>query len=152
VEERCDSERPAGNPISTMAEGDCSNDADCVEGLRGRCQDFRGFSQCTYDECVSDDECSTPGPCGCEKAFWSDANACLEGDCRLDADCGEAGYCSPSLGSCGNYAGIVGYWCHTAADACVDDGDCVDPQMGAGFCMFSSEVSHWVCSYNHCVG
>lgn len=150
----CDSERPAGDVEGSdyPVEGYCKTDADCVDGERGRCENFRGISECTYDECIQDSECATGGPCGCEMSFWSDANACLDGNCRVDGDCGEAGYCSPTLSECGNYSGVVGYWCHTPEDECVNDSECMNSDMGAGYCMYSSPVGHWVCSYSQCVG
>lgn len=151
----CDAERPAGDVEGSdyPVEGECMTDADCVDGDRGRCENFRGLAECTYDECVSDSECATGGPCGCEMSFWSDANACLQGNCQVDGDCGDGGYCSPTLSSCGSYSGVVGYWCHTPEDECVNDSECTDTAMGGpGYCMYSSEVTHWVCSYSQCVG
>jgi hypothetical protein len=158
VAEVCDDTRPPGDalpdfepPVPTPP-GYCVVDAECTEGKNGRCEEFRGDRRCTYDQCMSDSDCASGGPCGCSLAFWSDANACLLGNCHTDADCPEPGYCSPTLGSCGNYAGVVGYYCRTCDDECVDDRDCVDPSRGAGYCAYSPEVSHWVCSYSHCVG
>jgi hypothetical protein len=70
-----------------------------------------------------------------------DLNACSTGNCQADSDCGDDGFCSPTLGSCGNYMGVVGYYCHTCEDECVNDWDC---GRGAG-CVYSQEVEHWVC-------
>lgn len=60
---------------------------------------------------------------------------CMPGNCRVDSDCESGGgYCSPSQnaglfvcsdgcsGTCGG--GLTGYYCHTAADECVNDCDC----------------------------
>ena len=152
--ETCDDVRPPGSFEDGEVPFDdtqCSRDADCTDGVRGRCQLHRVVA-CSYDECTQDSECSTGGPCGCEMDYSSDANACLGGNCQIDSDCGAGGYCSPSMGTCGTYLGIVAYWCHTPADECVDDIDCVDPEMGAGYCMYSSEVTHWVCAYSSCAG
>jgi hypothetical protein len=152
--EDCDAVRPAANEGRPEADPalNCGTDADCAEGVRGRCEDFRGSAMCTYDECTADAECTNGGPCGCELAFWSDANTCLAGNCQVDADCGGEGYCSPSMGDCGSYAGVIGYWCHTPEDACTDDADCADPEQGAGYCAYSPETSSWSCSYSNCVG
>lgn len=128
----------------------CARDDHCTEGVNGRCEDLRGAA-CTYDECFSDSECNTGGPCACEGGFWSDSNACLAGNCRTDADC-SGGYCSPTFGGCGDYAGVTGYYCHTPEDTCVDDADCTGPDTGQGYCMYRPEVAHWACGYGQCVG
>jgi hypothetical protein len=82
------------------------------------------------------------------------ANVCLPGNCQVDANCdGGAGYCSPTYGTdCGPYSGYQGYYCHTPADECVDDADCVSPTMGAGYCAYQPTVGHWVCGYSRCSG
>lgn len=158
-EEVCDTTRPPSMPGvdggaasadagAAPIPGACTADGQCTEGANGRCQNFRGDQHCTYDECTQDSDCDTSGPCGCERAFWSDANACLAGNCKTDADCGANGFCSPTLGDCGNYSGVVGYHCHTCEDECVNDSDCAD----GGDCRYSPEVAHWVCSQTHCVG
>lgn len=148
--EACDEERPPGSfedgEQESFDPSVCSKDADCTEGVRGRCMGGRGV-MCTYDECTLDSECSTGGPCQC-----ANANTCLQGNCQVDDDCGGGGYCSPSMGTCGSYSGIIGYWCHTPADECVDDADCAAADMGPGYCMFSPEAAHWLCSYTTCVG
>jgi hypothetical protein len=107
---------------------------------------------CTYDTCYSDSSCTLGGPCACEGESGSPGNSCVRGNCRTDADCGSNGYCSPTLGGCGNYGGVVGYYCHTAADTCVNDSECVMPMMPPGYCMYSPEVGHWACGYGQCVG
>lgn len=153
--ETCDDQRPPGsfedNTVEAWEDVYCSRDADCVDGVRGRCLILRSPT-CSYDECSTDSDCSTGGPCGCEMGLWSDANACMAGNCQIDGDCGSNGYCSPSMGTCGSYSGVIGYWCHTATDECVDDTDCVNPDMGPGYCMYSPEATHWLCSYSSCVG
>jgi hypothetical protein len=53
------------------------------------------------------------------------------------------GYCSPSVGP--NNLGIVGYYCHTAHDACIDDSDCTAPAAYRGFCAYSSADGRWGC-------
>lgn len=156
--ETCDDMRPAyrgsADPGGATDDdagtfGECTADAQCTEGTNGRCQEFRGYHECTYDECFQDGECSQGGPCGCEQAFWSDANSCLIGNCQTDADCGANGFCSPTLGECGNYSGVIGYYCHTCEDECVNDADCA---ADGGDCRYSPELGHWACSTSHCVG
>lgn len=129
----------------------CLRDEDCSTGENGRCENLRG-AVCTYDECFADGECDQGGPCACESGFWSDSNACLVGNCRTDADCGSGGFCSPTFGDCGGYSGVIGYYCHTPEDRCVDDEDCVVPGKGAGYCMYRPDVAHWACGYGQCLG
>lgn len=141
----CDNERPAGVDYPEP-QGDCASDADCTDGENGRCLDDRGTS-CTYDECFSDDDCPGGSVCECGGGFHSDSNACIAGNCVTDADCGD-GFCSPSLGDCGNYSGYVGYFCHTDDDECLNDEDCAPD----GYCAYDQGVGHWVCSTAQCVG
>jgi len=154
VGEQCDHTRPPGNVPDVYEAGDglvCYTDDECTDGVNGRCVDRRGPS-CTYDECFSDSDCNTGGPCGCEMGFWSDFNTCLAGNCQVDSDCGESGYCAPSFGTCGSYSGVVAYWCRTPEDSCVTDQECANPTMGPGYCAYLPEVGHWSCQYGQCVG
>jgi hypothetical protein len=160
----CDHTRPSNDPGAPEG-GDtgvyynvkCHSHADCTDGANGRClgNGHDGW-QCTYDLCFVDSDCpspktGSPALCGCEEGFRSDHNVCLSGDCRLDADCGDGGYCSPSLGSCGNFAKTVGYYCHTKDDECVDDSDCA-AEASRGYCAFMPTVGHWKCSTAQCAG
>jgi hypothetical protein len=138
--------------VDRSPETPCVRDEDCSEGENGRCTDFRGSWQCTYDTCFTDAGCDQGGPCGCERAFWTDANTCLAGNCRMDTDCGGGGYCSPTFGGCGDYTGVIGYYCHTPDDTCLDDADCISPGAGPGYCMYHPEVAHWACGYGQCIG
>jgi hypothetical protein len=113
---------------------------------------------CTYDACFTDSDCPAPagpasGPvvCACENGFRSDNNVCIQGNCQVDADCDAKGlhWCSPTLGSCGNYTGFQGYYCHTPEDQCLDDADC---SANGGYCAYEPTVGHWACSTQQCVG
>ncbi|HKU40744.1 MAG TPA: hypothetical protein VJR89_21435, partial [Polyangiales bacterium] len=73
-----------------------------------------------------------------------DNNRCLAGNCRVDADCGQSGYCSPSFGSCGSLDGVVAYYCHTCQDECIDDEDCSRLQ---GECASPSSTPAFFCAY-----
>ena len=153
--------------------GSCSSHDDCVEDandngvldegedqnnngridVNGRCTLGR-FPHCTYDECFTDEVCGG-FVCLCEGGRSSDNNVCMRsGNCQTNADCGAGGYCSPSQGSCGNFGGIVGFFCHTAEDLCTNDSDCgPDPQSGRpGSCRFTPESARWECQYSECVG
>lgn len=54
---------------SEDADGSCSQDADCTEGMNGKC--IRGIGMaglifnCTYDLCVADEDCSNSEICHC---------------------------------------------------------------------------------------
>ncbi|MGK0359743.1 MAG: hypothetical protein ACI9U2_002049 [Bradymonadia bacterium] len=150
--EVCDDVRPPGFEGEPREGAECAQDSDCVDGENGRCTAGR-FIFCSYDHCFADDECGNEnggGVCGCEGAALDDGNVCLGGDCRVDADCGRGGFCSPTFGGCGNFAGVVAYHCHTPQDECIDDAECV--AMPQGYCAFAPERGLWACSYSQCVG
>jgi hypothetical protein len=97
------------------------------------------------------------GPCSCRPAtqagqgivapMSTSNNYCLMGNCRVDADCGAGGYCSPTFGSCGSFFGVVGYYCHTPKDKCVDDSDCK-----AADCRYDPVGGSWACGTSFCAG
>lgn len=153
----CDNQRAPGvQPDGDGPGVSCQSDADCTDGDNGRCvgNSHDGW-YCTYDECFADSDCGNDAVCECGGGWRSDHNVCVSGNCRTDADCGDDGYCSPSLGDCGNYDGVVGYFCHTRKDECIDDADCGDGSddgWGSPYCMYDSGVGHWRCSTSHCAG
>jgi hypothetical protein len=143
----CDDERPRPE-VPDIQGSECSAHSDCTEGRNGRCTTHR-FQECTYDACLDDSDCGENELCECEGGAVSDNNVCLEGNCRVDADC-PGSYCSPSFGDCGNYSGIQTYYCRTPEDSCLNDSDCTDEPEG--YCAFSPQLNRWACSYSHCVG
>jgi hypothetical protein len=100
---------------------------------------------CTYDACEHDTDC-TGETCACHGSPYmaSLGNSCVQGNCRIDADCGANGYCSPSEdpNSCG---GLLGYYCHTANDQCIDDSDCASSGVGLEVCGYSTTTNIWSC-------
>jgi hypothetical protein len=130
--------------------GVCSTDADCADaGPNGRCDMSTGGGAqrcfCASDMCADDSTCPSGQTCACHgSAYLGQGNTCVPGNCRVDSDCGTGGYCSPSRGS-GNCGGIVGYYCHTAQDKCVNDSDCADAG-GAFACDWSPTAGYWKCS------
>jgi hypothetical protein len=143
----------------------CTHDTDCSAGLNGRCDPTPRINgcECSYDQCFADADCKTTGgPCECRppaQALTSPAgggptatpaNVCKPGNCRIDDNCGAGGYCSPSQGPCGSYSGIVGYFCHTPQDKCIDDADC--KSQGGGDCRFDQIGAAWVCQTSQCAG
>lgn len=154
----CDDDRPFFEiPVEASGWGapmDCTTHEECTEGENGRCtgNSHDGW-RCTYDSCLADADCGTT-VCACDGGWRSGANACLGGNCQVDADCGAGGWCSPSMGECGLYGGVTGYWCHTAEDTCTSDTDCpgTGDFGGPGYCMYSQTLGHWQCSYSQCAG
>ncbi len=139
----------------TTFPGSCSTDAECTMGVNGRCSNTRREGcACTYDRCTTDSDCATGGPCACRQGvmIYPGANTCLAGNCRTDSDCGGCGYCSPSFGSCGDYAGVVAYYCHTPTDECTDDADCRASGTVGAYCAYEPTVGRWRCSNSHCDG
>jgi hypothetical protein len=128
---------------------ECKSHAECSAQPNGRCIVFdtippteRGGSRCIYSLCNVDSDCGKSGVCEC----GSVANQCLPGNCRADSDCA-SGYCSPSFDLCSH--AVTGYWCHTAEDACIDDGDC-DATHFLNHCEADPATARWVCPPARC--
>ena len=88
--------------VSAVLIPGCTRDSDCTAGTNGRCLKFGGPAcniHCSYDECSSDSDCPANTPCACRPSISDTApNSCAtESNCRIDADCGPGGFCSPSL-------------------------------------------------------
>jgi hypothetical protein len=94
-----------------------------------------GSGACTVD---SDCSAAADGVCACSGQVPG-GNTCVYGNCRVDSDCGDGGFCSPSVSTGCNYPACGGYFCHTCADQCVDDSDC--PESYA--CGYGAGA--WVC-------
>ena len=115
--------------------GECSRDADCVNsalGENGRCLQLGplpGYT-CSYDTCFADSTCAKDSVCQCRNpATGAYGNYCTaHSNCRIDADCGSNGYCSPSQS-------------HTPDDECLNDTDCA----AGTHCDFDVNEKHWVC-------
>jgi hypothetical protein len=133
--------------------GTCNGDSTCTDGgTNGRCVESSGgalFCSCTYDTCQSDMGCPTDQTCACHGSPYtnSQGNTCTQGNCRVDSDCdGGGGYCSPAENtmSCGS---LLGYYCHTANDQCVDDTDCTTSTgVGPQVCTYSTTSNRWQCA------
>jgi hypothetical protein len=141
----------AGNPRDT-----CSSDAQCANGAsgaNGRCiSDNSGslpYCTCTYDACAGDADCPSGKTCACHGSAYTEGagNTCTASNCRVDSDCGPAGYCSPSVDlSVCNGAGVSGYYCHTSSDECQNDADCPQTPVGPGACAHSIATGRWQCT------
>ncbi len=156
----CPTERgpsPSGQPYGTGQAAGCTSDSQCTSGVDGRCFPFEGLvgpGGCSYDQCLTDSDCPSGASCLCRSsASDSSPNICVAGgNCVLDSDCGEGGYCSPSNGC----EGPAAYYCHTAADTCINDSDCAPGDAGgaacasAPSCVYDSEAQHWGCTQMIC--
>jgi hypothetical protein len=141
---------PPGNCQTMGGPGMCKNDSSCTAGVNGRCVESGGgvlFCSCTYDTCAQDADCPAGKTCACHGATYTggQGNTCVPGNCRVDGDCGPGGYCSPSYDpmSCG---GLLGYYCHTAQDQCVNDSDCNGTGTGPQVCLYSTTTARWQCA------
>jgi hypothetical protein len=136
----------------------CTSDSDCTNGINGRCyctytpQDSGVVNTCIYDECATDNDCSSGQACDCgplypgsTAQFWR--YICTTANCHIDSDCGDGGYCSPSLTAPCGYVGP--FACHTADDECVNDTDCGPLGEGIG-CIYSPSLAHWACGTVQC--
>jgi hypothetical protein len=105
--------------------------------------------------CATDSDCpSAMEACGCDDT----GGACVQALCHVDSDCGAGGYCSPSydllvVGCNSNNTPtasreILGFYCHTAADDCNNDSDCMQGQT----CGWVSYLGRWSCVVSACSG
>jgi len=144
----------------------CASDSECTSGVNGRCFPFEGQvgpGGCSYDECFTDSGCGARIPCICRGSSTdNNANVCdVGGNCAVDSDCGQDGYCSPSVQVVPNQMpnvcwGSAPYYCHTAADLCINDSDCPASDAGAPpfpptyTCAYSPQDSRWECMQAVC--
>jgi hypothetical protein len=154
---QCMQTAPAGtcscnDNCSNPAEWACTSDSACADGgVNGRCVSFLGPAGCgcTYDRCAGDTDCPSGQTCACHGSTYTfgGGNMCVPGNCRVDADCGNGGYCSPSPAMpCGmdgkSYCQSLGYFCHTPKDRCINDSDCTGVAPG---CVYSLSDGDWEC-------
>ena len=132
----------------------CKTDDECKDGKNGRCIATLGAGNtCSYDACFADADCGSAGVCDCRNSTQRGANVCFKGNCHTDGDC-KGDFCSPSGTttdpSCmGIPFGAFGFFCHTAADECRDDGECKGLD---GKCIFDPDLLHWRCAALECPG
>jgi hypothetical protein len=147
--EACSTERPVGD--GATGRPGCQRDAECTDGMNGRCMGGITGNGCTYDACASDADCAAGTACLCRAGGYASVNACVPAACRVDADCG-AYSCSPSKDDC-DLNGYRGLYCHGAADECVDDADCPKPSSAIerSYCRWTPEKGHWACYTTNCM-
>ncbi len=128
---------PAG---TTTVARTCSADGDCADAGLSHCL----AGKCGLDQCLIDSDCASGQACRCSNQVRGDAllgNSCVPTGCRVDADCGPSGSCSPdSSGYCGS---VDGYQCHSAADTCNSDTDCCGSTPRCGY---QPALGHWACA------
>ncbi len=156
---QCMQTAPAGSCSCTVGcsspQFTCTSDSACGgtdAGANGRCINQGGPAGCfcTYDSCDGDIDCPSGQTCGCHGSpyTYGVGNTCVPGNCRVDADCGTGGYCSPSPAMpCDmtgwDYCQDIGYYCHTPNDRCINDSDCgAGPGLG---CVYSASDGEWEC-------
>jgi hypothetical protein len=137
---------PPGDCNISGTTGACHADSACTAGAEGRCIETTGGAVtcvCTYDQCASDASCATGQTCACHGSPYThgQGNTCVQGNCRVDSDCGPGGYCSPAdnSSSCGS---LLGYYCHTPGDQCIDDSDC---KSSLQVCTYVASAGNWEC-------
>lgn len=127
--------KAGGPPCSSAA--DCSASSRCVAG------------RCRHDDCYEDPDCGPGSACACDPL--GQGHRCVTAGCRVDSDCA-GGACSPTFDFvCGAYHGVIGFQCHSPADACVDDQDCVASDAGS-YCAHEPKSGRWVCGNALCKG
>jgi hypothetical protein len=67
------------------------------------------------------------------------------GNCVTDSDCAATGYCSPGYDP-KDPCTLIGYYCHTPGDQCVDDKDCTG--ASGMYCVYDDAVKYWHCAGN----
>jgi hypothetical protein len=135
----CPCERPPSDPCEGVFRL-CTDDSQCKAARNGRCIGFVGpwDCACSYDACLTDDDCGPGGVCLCDGR----GNHCVQAKCSTDADCGPGSLCKPPtwIFDCSYGSGVfLGYACTTPNDACIDDRDC------AGGCVFVPGEGRWAC-------
>jgi hypothetical protein len=129
---------------------ECTADSNCTQGVNGRCSGTGPVAgcACTYDLCSGDSDCPSNQTCAChDSPYWNAGSQCFPGNCRVDSDCGPGGECSPSYDLT-----LVGFYCHTPQDDCVNDADCpaqIDcssgPMAGGPKCVYFDSAGRWQC-------
>jgi hypothetical protein len=140
----------------------CMQDSDCTAGINGRCFAVPGLvppesgtgqgtllcsTFCTYDQCLSDSDCSGHVPCACHfQTLAGNPNTCLPlSNCTVDSDCSPVAYCSFS-GVASQSSPPYGYFCHTPRDLCIEDSDCtVTLPGGSAYCGYDLAAGYWTC-------
>jgi hypothetical protein len=123
----------------------CGMDSQCA-GVNGRCNNGGAlFCLCTSDTCADDKACPSGQTCACHGSPYDNAagNHCVAGNCRIDADCGSGGWCSPTYSQTG-CGSLGGYYCHTPKDQCINDSDCADGGVQSD-CGYDTSLGYWLC-------
>jgi len=132
-----------GEPPVDPPETSCTTAADCTASPDAICNEY---GACLYPECYEDEHCDGTV---CQCAIDGQPSRCARaGDCRVDADCGSDGYCSPAENNRGCGYDLHGYFCHTPYDECIDDSDCLEDY--GWFCTYFEAAERWAGSHASC--
>jgi hypothetical protein len=141
----CNEKAPLGNPHTTG--GECASDADCKSGTEGRCSflgqgRFPPANRCTYDACISDQQCGAGKLCMCNAGF-DGRNVCIPSNCHDDTDCAAGAKCALSSSGVGDNPtfDVSSHYCKTGDDKCADDKACDKGEV----CAFDPKRSRWQC-------
>ncbi len=146
-------------PSNKSSARGCKSDADCKDGIDGRCVDsgYRGAAApargngnllaeppaappptiCVYDQCTANADCGTKARCACGDDTARAACVPLDA-CLADADCGEAMLCT--CGGSGQPNTCVAGNCRADAD-CSAGQKCHGGPSG-NFCTTPNDACH----------
>ena len=129
----CEVPEERSSPCEGDGDGECQLNSDCA-GVGATCvrevtSPDRHSCVCQVPECTSDVDCGGTDVCACGRGHDdcignSCRNTCVDSGCRVDADCGDDGWCSPSTDG---YGSVSTYRCHLdggVEDACLVAEDC----------------------------
>ena len=130
---------PAACPDDQLSDCDCGDGEVCGLNIEGY-----GHCEC-YAPCATDADCGADEVCFCASRRdptqaghnIMHINTCLPSECDGPEDCGGE-LCGVALDSC---QGAAAQRCHTAEDACDDDGDC----DGSEQCTYAESEARWTC-------
>ena len=154
---RCEASGPS--TFKGCSYDQCFGDSDCMGGAPCECR--ASSASVVPNTCLGESNCAVDSDCGpggyCSPSVVSNSCQCL-GSAALCIDGGAPCYegsnvSGPPPGNgwteisclCGDNCGH-GYFCHTACDACIDDGDCGDQET----CNYDVVKHIWACS--ECLG
>lgn len=128
----------------------CSSDADCTDGVNGRCDPvkFSDTCSCSYG-CATDDDCGEGAICLCA-GVGSSLPVCVSAGCTTSDDCGDLA-CSFDDALCSYTYAPGRVACRTEADECILSNECEHDTLGVRDCGLSSSGA-WECRFTDYCG
>ena len=140
-------DKPPPGTVHADGAGLCKSDADCKDGIEGRCNFMSNgrmapTNQCTFDLCSADKDCNAGTLCICNGGLTG-RNECVLANCHDATDCGgsQCGLSPAGAGSDTYSYAPAGRYCKTTDDKCTDDKPCKQGDV----CAFSTSHSRWEC-------